>query len=89
MSDDEGPVILRLRGLPWSATKEDIIQFFEPIVLAGGEDGVRMIMSREGRASGEAYVTLETADDLPEAEKKHNQHIGRRYVEGNLILSLQ
>lgn len=56
--------------------------FTEPVELAGGVEGVNIVMSREGRPSGEAYVTLKTADDLPEAEKKHNQHIGRRYVEG-------
>ena len=51
-------------------------------------DGVNIIMSKEGRPSGEAFVTLETAEDLPEAEKKHNQHIGRRYVEGKLMIKL-
>jgi len=72
---------LRLRGLPWSATKADIVEFFAPIPLAGGEEGVEIVMYNTGRPSGEAFVELENSDDYAEAEKKHNQHIGSRYVE--------
>ncbi|KAF2353247.1 RNA recognition motif domain [Trinorchestia longiramus] len=78
MSED---IVLRLRGLPWSTTEEEIVKFFDPVEPAGGVDGVHITMSRDGRPSGEAYVELANQDDLPEAEKKHNQHIGRRYVE--------
>lgn len=41
-----------------------------------------MTLSREGRPSGEAYIELADQDDIPLAEKKHNQHMGRRYIEG-------
>jgi heterogeneous nuclear ribonucleoprotein F/H len=40
-----------------------------------------MVLSREGRASGEAYIELENADDLERAMKKHHQHMGARYIE--------
>lgn len=73
--------MLRLRGLPWSVTKGEIVDFFEPIPLKGGESGVEIMMGFNGRPSGEALVTLESEDDLMEAEKKHNKHIGSRYVE--------
>ncbi|KAA0203402.1 hypothetical protein HAZT_HAZT000863 [Hyalella azteca] len=78
MSED---IVLRLRGLPWSTTEEEIVKFFDPVELAGGIDGVHITLSRDGRPSGEAYVELANMEDLSEAEKKHNQHIGRRYVE--------
>jgi len=73
--------MLRLRGLPWSVTKGEIVDFFDPIPLKDGESGVEIMMGFNGRPSGEALVTLESADDLMEAEKKHNKHIGSRYVE--------
>lgn len=47
-----------------------------------GPDGVHMTLSREGRPSGEAYIELVEQDDIAKAEKKHNQHMGRRYIEG-------
>ena len=40
-----------------------------------------MVLSREGRASGEAYIELENADDLERAMKKHHQNMGPRYIE--------
>lgn len=39
-------------------------------------------MSREGRPSGEAYIEVASEEDVALAEKKHNQHMGRRYIEG-------
>ncbi|MCL4124761.1 UNVERIFIED_CONTAM: hypothetical protein GTU68_024752 [Idotea baltica] len=77
---DEDKVI-RIRGLPWSATKEDIIKFFDGIEILNGVEGVHMTLSREGRPSGEAYVELVDQEDISKAEKKHNQHMGRRYIE--------
>lgn len=41
-----------------------------------------MTMSREGRPSGEAYVEMETDDDIEKACKKDRDHMGRRYIEG-------
>jgi hypothetical protein len=34
---------VRLRGLPWSATKQDIADFLERCRVAGGTDGVIII----------------------------------------------
>ena len=44
-------------------------------------------MYNNGRPSGEAFVEIENPDDYTEAQKKHNAHLGSRYVEGeyNLI----
>lgn len=41
-----------------------------------------MTMSREGRPSGEAYVEMETDEDIEKACKKDRDHMGRRYIEG-------
>lgn len=39
-------------------------------------------MAREGRPSGEAYVEMESEDDLKAALKKDREHMGNRYIEG-------
>ncbi|XP_066959796.1 heterogeneous nuclear ribonucleoprotein H3-like isoform X2 [Macrobrachium rosenbergii] len=77
-SDD---TVIRVRGLPWSATVEDILKFFDGVTIKNGRDGVHLTLSREGRPSGEAYIEVATEDDVALAEKKHNQHMGRRYIE--------
>lgn len=42
-------------------------------------------MSREGRPSGEAYVEMDTDDDIEKACKKDRNYMGHRYIEGNIF----
>lgn len=53
--------------------------------IKGGKLGIQMTMSREGRPSGEAYVEMETEEDVEMACKKDREHMGHRYIEGNVI----
>uniref|UniRef100_A0A1E1XSJ6 Putative splicing factor hnrnp-f n=1 Tax=Amblyomma sculptum TaxID=1581419 RepID=A0A1E1XSJ6_AMBSC len=80
--DDEG-FVLRIRGLPWSTTKEEILNFFtsKECHIKGGINGVHMTLSREGRPSGEAYIELESEQDVEIGLQRHNEHIGHRYIE--------
>ncbi|XP_029830266.1 heterogeneous nuclear ribonucleoprotein H2 isoform X3 [Ixodes scapularis] len=80
--DDEG-FVLRIRGLPWSTTKEEILNFFtsKEVNIKGGISGVHMTLSREGRPSGEAYIELESEQDVEVGLQRHNEHIGHRYIE--------
>lgn len=50
--------------------------------VKGGAAGVHLTMAREGRPSGEAYVEMESEDDLKAALKKDREHMGNRYIEG-------
>ncbi|XP_043189168.1 heterogeneous nuclear ribonucleoprotein H2-like isoform X2 [Amphibalanus amphitrite] len=79
-SSDEGYVV-RARGLPWSATEEDVMKFFDNVNIKGGTAGIQLTLSREGRPSGECYVELCSEADLDAALKKHNNNMGHRYVE--------
>lgn len=53
------------------------------IVSNGG--GVHFTYTREGRPSGEAFVEMETEEDLKIAVKKDRETMGHRYVEGVYI----
>ncbi|XP_072401410.1 heterogeneous nuclear ribonucleoprotein H isoform X1 [Diabrotica undecimpunctata] len=79
--DNDDAYIAKLRGLPWSATTDDILNFFDDCNVLDGTDGVHMTTSREGRPSGEAFVEFETEDDLETALQKDRKHIGNRYIE--------
>lgn len=80
--DSEDGYIAKLRGLPWSATADDIQKFFRDCKIVGGKNGIHMTSSREGRPSGEAFVEFEDIDDLENAVQKDREHIGNRYIEG-------
>ncbi|KAF7268050.1 heterogeneous nuclear ribonucleoprotein glorund [Rhynchophorus ferrugineus] len=76
MYDDEG-YIVKLRGLPWSATEEHIMKFLDGANIIK----VHLTFSKEGRPSGEAFVELESMEDLIQAEKMDKEHMGNRYIE--------
>ena len=68
-----------MRGLPFSATKEDISKFFDSYnaVL----DTIVLTYRSDGRATGEAYVGFESPDDSKRAMELHRKTMGTRYIE--------
>lgn len=71
--------ILRLRGLPYSATKEDITEFFSGFVLS--EDSIHITFTGSGRPTGEAFVQFASAEDSEAAMEKDRKTLGKRYIE--------
>lgn len=82
-NEEEGHVI-KVRGLPWSTTVDEIMTFFEECNILNGKEGVHMTMSREGRPSGEAFIEMESEEDVERACKRDRDHMGHRYIEGNI-----
>nr|XP_022316905.1 heterogeneous nuclear ribonucleoprotein F-like isoform X1 [Crassostrea virginica] len=79
---DEDGCVVRLRGLPWSATETEVVKFFgEDVLIVDGEQGVHFTFSREGRPSGECFVELIDEENVQLALKCHNKHMGNRYIE--------
>ncbi|KAI1898415.1 hypothetical protein AGOR_G00072100 [Albula goreensis] len=80
MADGEGFVV-RVRGLPWSCSVDEVLRFFSDCKIANNAAGIHFTYTREGRPSGEAFVELESEDDLKIAVKKDRETMGHRYVE--------
>ncbi|XP_048884252.1 heterogeneous nuclear ribonucleoprotein H-like isoform X2 [Brienomyrus brachyistius] len=80
MSDGEGFVV-RIRGLPWSCSVDEIQRFFSDCKVADSGTNIHFTYTREGRPSGEAFVELESEEDLKIALKKDRETMGHRYVE--------
>ncbi|KAH9557410.1 hypothetical protein CY35_07G083300 [Sphagnum magellanicum] len=71
--------VVRLRGLPFSASEADIADFFKG--LEKGPDGVVVCVNFQGRSTGQAYVQFATAELANKALDRNRQHIGSRYIE--------
>lgn len=71
--------VLKMRGLPYSATIEDIIKFFVEYELT--EENVHIGYRSDGKATGEAFVEFPTAEVAKTAMCKDKMTIGTRYVE--------
>ena len=70
---------LRMRGLPFSAAKEDIYKFFfgyNPIL-----ESIVLTYRNDGRATGECYVGFATPEDAERAMALHRRSMGSRYIE--------
>lgn len=77
----EGPHtgFIRMRGLPFQATKQDVLDFFKdykPI-----ESSILLTYRVDGRATGEGYVVFDDAADAKAAMTMHRSMIGSRYIE--------
>ena len=75
----EGFSVVKLRGLPWNVTIEDIHTFLASITVPQG--GVHLMNGANGRPSGLAYVELSTEEDQAEALRRDKQSIGGRYID--------
>ncbi|GAB2282491.1 hypothetical protein Dimus_017034 [Dionaea muscipula] len=71
--------ILKLRGLPFSVTKSDIVKFFGEFKLA--EDKIHIACRPDGKTTGEAFAEFASADEAKRAMCKDKMTIGSRYIE--------
>lgn len=71
---------VRMRGIPFSATADDVLNFFDG--LGPMSESVVIGTTREGRLSGEAFVSFKTVTEAKEAiEQRNRATMGDRYIE--------
>ncbi|XP_062991623.1 G-rich sequence factor 1 isoform X1 [Elgaria multicarinata webbii] len=68
---------VHLRGLPFQATAQDIINFFAPLKPVR----ITMEYNSSGKATGEADVHFETHEDAIAAMAKNRSNVQHRYIE--------
>lgn len=74
--------IVKLRGLPWNVSVEDIFEFLKGVEVLRQDNGVHLITSpRDGRPNGEAFVECASEDDFNKAFDYHKKVMGHRYIE--------
>ena len=69
--------IVRVRGLPFSCTETELIEFFGNCSIKA----VHFTKNREGRPSGDAYLEMTSLRDVKEAMKLNKATMGNRYLE--------
>lgn len=79
--DSGGPYLVKLKGLPYDATKAVITQFLSDCQIKDGDNGVKILLGPDCRASGEALIVLGSHGDMVKALNHDRNHIGIRYVE--------
>jgi heterogeneous nuclear ribonucleoprotein F/H len=74
-----GGVRVRLRGLPFNATREDVSQFLSEFNVRS--ENIMMEQGADGRATGQAYLCFAYYWQAEQCLTKHNQSLGGRYIE--------
>ncbi|KFR15732.1 Epithelial splicing regulatory protein 2, partial [Opisthocomus hoazin] len=78
----ENQVIIRMRGLPFTATQEDVLGFLGPeCPVTGGKGGLLFCKYPDGRPTGDAFVLFSCEEYAQNALKKHKEILGKRYIE--------
>ncbi|XP_073692714.1 epithelial splicing regulatory protein 2 [Garra rufa] len=73
---------IRLRGLPYTAAIEDILEFMGEHTIDIKPHGVHMVLNQQGRPSGDAFIQMKSADRaFMVAQKCHKKMMKDRYVE--------
>jgi len=76
-SHEAGDYEVKLSGLPWKATKDEIRSFLGDTQIVGE---VAIVYDDRGRPSGDALVKLPTKDDLHKALKCNKNYLHNRFV---------
>ena len=75
--DTGGRIVLRLRGLPYSARESEVRDFFRGTKLVS----VCLPLDGSGRPSGEGFVEVANPDDESRCMARNRGTMGRRYIE--------
>ncbi len=78
--------VIKLRGLPWSCTTDDIVKFMEGVRICCRDEeqtrlAIYLINNNDGRPSGEAFIKVLGEEDVEAACNKNNALMGQRYIE--------
>jgi heterogeneous nuclear ribonucleoprotein F/H len=74
-----GGVRVRLRGLPFNATRDDVAAFLGEFNVRS--ENIMMEQGADGRATGQAYLCFAYYWQAEQCLTKHNQSLGGRYIE--------
>ncbi|CAN0054481.1 unnamed protein product [Laminaria digitata] len=68
-----------MRGLPYRASKSEVMGFFKGCSIP--EEGIAFVTRADGRVTGEAYVRFATREDAKMGIRKDREMMGSRYIE--------
>ena len=67
---------IKIIGLPFKSTNEDIKQFFLPILLS--DDAIRIIRNKKNRPTGRAYVDFKSRKEMYKALRRNGDYMQDR-----------
>lgn len=82
--EDDQEIGLKMRGLPYRATDEEVTDFFAEYKIK--EDSLQWGLGADGRKNGWGAILMENEDEANRAaEERNKQYIGQRYICLNVV----
>lgn len=82
--EDDQEVGIKMRGLPYRATDEEVIEFYKDYKIK--EDSLQWGLGEDGRKNGWGAILLENEDEASRAaEALNKQYIGQRWIGTNVM----
>lgn len=72
---------LKMRGMPFETTKEDVMKFLDNVHVVNGEDGLHFLLTEFGQRNGELIFAVPDKEDQQKVLAKDKKYLGRRFVE--------
>ncbi len=79
--EDACALVVRMRGLPFNATVEEIASLLHDVALSPDAPAIVLARLPDGRPTGDAYVHVANNAALNVALGHHNDKMGNRYVQ--------
>ncbi|XP_048363781.1 RNA-binding protein 12B [Sphaerodactylus townsendi] len=70
-------VYVFLRGMPYSASEDDVINFFSGLQV----EGVILLKAKDGRPDGNGVVKFATSSDAMKGVQRNREYMGTRFIE--------
>lgn len=70
--------LIDVKGIPWTATKWEIIGFFEDFKILNGPDGIHFKVNNP--SNNDAFIQLTTFTDYHSAVKQKTRYIGNSAI---------
>ncbi|XP_038062096.1 heterogeneous nuclear ribonucleoprotein H3-like isoform X2 [Patiria miniata] len=78
-SFEDNDACIRMRGIPYECSKEEIMQFFKGLEIVA--NGITLPTDQDGKCTGDAFVQFATKELAENALGNHMHKLGHRYVE--------
>lgn len=75
--------LIDVKGIPWTATKWDIVDIFDDLTILNGRDGIHFKVDKT--YNNDAFIQLTTYADYQMALKQKVRQIGRSAVKSKIF----
>lgn len=84
---DDSLYLIKMSGIPWTATKTELQAFLSEVNILNGISGIHFMIDEKKCSINQAYIQLETRKDYSISKSYNNTTMDGVYVKGKFVSS--